>query len=392
MQKILIKITLCVFLFGYNVLFAQLTESPIKIFGYFQNEFEYQTNTDKQVRNYANSFALQQLNLFFQKDLGKNWTSLVNFEIINSFSSLDQQGGFKLDEAWVRFRSSKQFKLKLGLQIPIFNNLNVNKNRTPVLPYIIRPLVYETAFREDVQIDEYVPSRAYVQIYGFIPSHDWKIDHALYLGNTPNIMNIAGPGRSGLDTTSSVLIGGRLGIRYKELKMGVSAARDIVNNFTGYETFLFNQASLVISPSKFKKVQRIRIGSDLSYNYRNFSFESEYIQVTYDFDIPGFSYDKNFYYATVGYYITEPLYIYLSYWLNEDDYPPFLFENPITKLRNTKTGTVSINVPNIGLSYNFNDRIIIKAQYARVKVISSDKNLHPDRKFHFWATAISVFF
>ncbi len=48
--------------------FAQTSDSPLKIFGYFQNEFEYQKATADIDEFDQNTFVLQQLNLFFQKD------------------------------------------------------------------------------------------------------------------------------------------------------------------------------------------------------------------------------------------------------------------------------------------------------------------------------------
>jgi hypothetical protein len=388
MERKLLMICFTFMLLGINQLFAQLGESPIKIFGYFQNEFEYQKGTGDiyeklDEEQNENSFVLQQLNLFFQKDLGQKWTALVNFEIINSFSSLYQRGGFRLEEAWARYRASRQFNIKLGLQIPIFNNLNEIKNRTPLMPYIIRPLAYETAFSEDIPVEEYTPSSAYIQVYGFIPSVEWKFDYAVYLGNTPNIESFSGSGRSGLDTTSSVLIGGRLGIRYQELKLGISATRDIVNYFenSGWDTLLN------ISPNKFKEVQRVRFGGDLSFNYGNFTFESEYIRVTYDYDISGFNSDRKFYYATLGYHATEKLFLFLSYWSMTENWPPYT-----VNFKNKNTENLKIITPNIGVSFSISDRIILKAHYAPVQIRSSVKNFYPDRKFHFWATAVSVFF
>ncbi len=370
-------------LLGINPLFAQLKESPVKIFGYFQNEFEYQKGAGDIEEPNENSFALQQLNLFFQKDLGQNWTALINFEIINSFSSLYQRGGFRLEEAWARYRASRQFNLKLGLQIPIFNNLNEIKNRTPLMSYIIRPLAYETAFSENIAVEEYAPSSAYIQVYGFIPSNELKIDYALYLGNTPNIESIIGSERSGLDTTSSILIGGRLGLRYKELKLGISATRDIVNYFehSGWDTILN------ISANKFNEIQRVRLGGDLSFNYGKFTFESEYIRVTYDYDISDFNTDRKFYYATLGYYATEKLFVFLSYWSMTENWPPYT-----VNFKNENTENLKFITPNIGVSFNISDRIILKAHYASVKLKSSDQNIFPDRRFHFMATAVSVFF
>jgi hypothetical protein len=383
MERKLLMICFILMLLGLNPLFAQLGESPIKIFGYFQNEFEYQKGTGETEEPNENSFALQQLNLFFQKDIGQNWTALINFEIINSFSSLYQRGGFRLEEAWVRYRASRQFNLKLGLQIPIFNNLNEIKNRTPLMPYTIRPLAYETAFSESIEVEEYAPSSAYIQVYGFIPSDELKFDYAVYLGNTPNIMSLSGSGRSGLDTTSSVLIGGRFGIRYKELKLGISATRDIVNYFerSGWDTLLN------ISPNKFKDIQRVRLGGDLSFNYENFTFESEYIRVTYDYDISGFNTDRKFYYATLGCHTTENLFMFLSYWAMTENWPPYT-----VYFKNENTEHLKYITPNIGVSFNINDRIILKAHYALVKLTSSNKNIFPDHRFHFMATAVSVFF
>ena len=96
------------------------------------------------------TFNLQQLNMFFQRDITQQWTSFVNVEILNNYSSSRQWGALNLEEAWVKYRRNNFFSLKLGLQIPIFNNLNEIKNRTPLLPYIIRPLVYETSMSEAI--------------------------------------------------------------------------------------------------------------------------------------------------------------------------------------------------------------------------------------------------
>ena len=57
--------------------FAQAQETPVKIFGYFQNSFQqWIPFVDRPKQN---SFKIQQLNLLFQKDFGANWTAFVNF-------------------------------------------------------------------------------------------------------------------------------------------------------------------------------------------------------------------------------------------------------------------------------------------------------------------------
>jgi hypothetical protein len=361
---------------------AQSSDKPLKIFGYFQNEFEYQKGTADIEDFDQNTFVLQQLNLFFQKDFSEEWTAFVNFEILNSFSSQRRWGGLNLEEAWIKYRSSRQFNLKLGLQIPIFNNFNEIKNRTPLIPYIIRPLVYETAFRENIQVDEYAPQSAYAQAYGFIPSHEWKFDYAFYAGNTANISREIDADRSGTDTTSSVLVGGRIGLRYKELKVGISGTRDIINYFSGFYDTLFTN----VSQNKFKEVPRFRFGVDFSYNYENFSFEGEYIQVNYNFEVSNFKFDRYFYYATLGYYISDPLFAFVSYWVTEEYYPPYTIHN------NTKSEELEITVPNIGMAYNITDKIKTKLHYAYVGAHSGNQNIYQDRFFHFLSTAISVVF
>ena len=137
---------LCFLLLATASAGAQSQEKPLRIFGYFQNSFQQWTAFE--FRPKQNSFSLQQLNLFFQKDLGTNWTAFVNFEFLNNFSSSRQWGSANLEETWVKYRASMRFNLKLGLLVPIFNNLHEIKNRTPLLPYIIRPLAYETSFSE----------------------------------------------------------------------------------------------------------------------------------------------------------------------------------------------------------------------------------------------------
>ena len=175
------EIRLVCFVLGFNIIglcSARGEDLPLKIFGYFQTELRQ----DNDSGHASNSFLLQQLNLFLQRDLATDWTSFVNFEIINSYSSFRDWGSFSLEEAWVSYRSSDQFKFKVGLQIPEFNNLNIIKNRTPLLPYIFRPIIYETSFGESVNLDVLTPNRAYAQIYGSIPSHGLKIDYAGFLG------------------------------------------------------------------------------------------------------------------------------------------------------------------------------------------------------------------
>ncbi|NIR48187.1 hypothetical protein GWO43_07005 [candidate division KSB1 bacterium] len=363
--------------------FGQFSESDLRIFGYFQNTFIHQTEFIDSPEE--NSFSVQQLNLFFQKDLARHWRTFVNFELLNNFSSSRQWGAFNLEEAWVRYRSNEKFNLKMGLHIPIFNHLNTIKNRTPLLPYVIRPLVYETSFSEFIAVEEFTPARAFVQAYGFLTLNKVKLDYALYLGNSPNINSRSSLGQTGVDTTNTFLIGGRLGIRYGELKVGLSATRDNTNILQDAGRFLGGPAN------RFEEIPRVRFGGDLSYHLGKFSLESEFIIVNYYDDTPEIIIDKEFYYATLGYQVTEQLFVYGSYWLSEEDFTQ-IFDTILA------TGMNDIKVPTVGVAFNINDRIRFKGQFAPVDFeLDTDAKVFElanlrNQEFNHYSVAVSIFF
>lgn len=362
-------------LIGLSSAFAQGEENPIRIFGYFQNSLQQWTAFEN--RPEQNSFSVQQLNLFFQKDLSPNWSAFVNFEFLNNFSSSRQWGAANLEEAWIKYRADMRFNLKLGLQIPIFNNLNEIKNRTPLLAYIIRPLAYETSFSEFIPVDILTPERAFAQVYGFFPNGETKIDYAVYIGNSPNIRSTLLEEQSGVDTTSTFLVGGRLGFRHRELKIGFSATYDRDNIF---EFLAFDYD---IPRTQLNEIPKIRLGGDLSYNFGNFSFESEFIKVDINRENINLNADLDFYYATLGYHFTEKLFIYGSYWaMNEH------LEVSAPNIEFNDAGDV--HVYSLGASYGLTDRIRLKAQASRVT--NKDEGIKGRSKFSLLALAVSAFF
>lgn len=347
---------------------AQFDLPDVKVFGYFQTTFQHWSDYSHGPER--NSFSVQQLNLFFQTDLSPKWTSFINFEVLNNFSSGRHWGALNLQEAWIKYRANEMFTLKLGLQIPIFNNLNEIRDRTPLLPYIIRPLVYETSFEDFIATEDYLPRRAFVQTYGFIPFKAAKIDYAVFVGNSPDINDNPDRGTTGVDTTTHLLLGGRLGIRYAELKAGFSFSHEKTNTFQPAEAFFG------LPTGSFADVPRIRLGGDLSYNWGPWFAEGELIWVQHDEEVPGFDLDRRFYYGTLGYRLSDYWQVYGSYWytnekFNEDEH-------------------ARVNVPNFGLAYNVNDRIICKAHYAYVTI--TDVPIQNDTSFHFLAVAMSVFY
>ncbi len=340
----------------------------VTTFGYFQTSFQHRTSFPNEPAQ--NAFSLQQLNLFFQTDVSRRWRAFVNFEVLNNFSSSRQWGGFNIEEAWLRYRVKASFSLKVGLQIPIFNSLNEIKNRTPLLPYIIRPLVYETSFSEFIATEDFVPARAFVQAYGFVPVGRAKIEYAAYLGNSPNIRSHfdnereGGDGQTGIDTTITLLAGGRLGLRLGEVKAGVSATHDVTNEFQGVEALFGGPAS------RFAGLSRVRLGADFSYHLGRLSLEGEWIQVSYDEDEPDLNVDKTFFYGTLGLQLTEQVFVYATYWDTLQRQVAFNVDGP-DGLIPVFPLEIDIEVIQAGVAYTPNDRITLKAQAGPVDVVQS---------------------
>jgi hypothetical protein len=354
-------------------LFSQETNNSLKVFGYFQNSFGQ--ITDENGQNY-NSFNMQQLNILFQKNVLEDWTAFMNFQTVNNFSAERQWGSFSIEEAWLRYRYDDHLNIKLGLQIPVFNRLNEVKNRTPLLPYVILPLVYEDSFSEDVDIESYIPKRAFVQVYGFIPFfEEFKLDYAFYLGNSPNISKWGDIGNSGQDTTDTFLSGGRIGIRYSALKIGFSYTSDKVLNFAWQISDIASAEDQKIL--RTTPIHRTRIGFDLYYEIGDWSLASEFIDVLYDDDNTIFDLSKRFYYGTLGYELSDELFGYFSYWFVKEEYEP--------------VGTYNFRVITPGLSYNINEIITLKAQYARVMFDASGL-IRLNSDFNYYTTAVSVYF
>jgi hypothetical protein len=354
-------------------------ESDINVFGFFQASLYKQK--DVLTGNEPNTFTLQQLNLMLQKGLWQRWSTFINFEFTNSYSSFDNWGTFALEEAWARYRYNRYFRLRLGLLIPQFNSLNPIKNRTPLLPYIIRPLVYETSLQETFPIQEFIPEQAYVQIRGAAPvGMDVKFDYAAYWGNSPNISTNPETGNTGLDTTGTFLFGLRVGARHPNFKVGFSTTSDKTNQFEELEPVLD------APPGSLSEVPRYRTGLDLSIQWRSLEFWSEAIGVYYDEDVPELDVDKGFFYMTLAYTFWEKLLVYVSYTeLQSNLTIPSQTEGEFV------IGELTSKVPNVGLSFAFNDRVKLKAQFVEGETKTDPEGI-VEEKFEFMGIAASVWF
>lgn len=356
---------------------AQPDEGP-QIFGYFQIQYASDRNIESQEQR--TSFSVQQLNIFFRQKIGTRWTSFVNFESVNSYNSEHGWGSFSLEEAWVKYHGRRWLNVKMGLLIPRFNRLNEIKNRMPVLPYIIRPLAYESSLAEVVAVEEYVPRRAYVQVDGTHRIREVKAEFAFYTGNSVHVPGGDSPDTvTGTDTTGHFMAGGRIGLRHKDTSVGFS--------FTGEKIDLIDffpamADSFDVEPSELDDITRTRIGVDLYTRFRRVSLEAEHTRVEYHEDVDALSIDKEFSYATLGYDITDKWFAYVSYWKTVEDHwiTPF-----------GVGGERTFTIRGFGATYALNERIKFKGQFGKGEYEADIADLS-EFDFDYTALAVTVFF
>jgi hypothetical protein len=354
---------------------AQTTAGETKIFGYFQGTY-LDSRPTLFVKN--TTFAVQQLNLFLSTDLGSGFGSFVGLELSNSFSTERSWGNFSLEEAWLRYTYSPLLNVKFGQLVPQFGNLNEIKNRTPLLPYIQRPLVYESSYNTIIDFKPYYPALANIQITGTVNLGPIKADYAVFGGNSdPNYVATSNGDNwaRGWDTTQSKMVGGRVGARAFGVKAGVSATFDRFRGFFKRGGYGFIPADTWVG-----NIPRRRVGLDLSYNGHGFFFESEAIFVSHDLTpeaktflnavsqpvvVPagpvnvtiespfGNSLDKMFVYANLGYDITDQVFVYAG-WSNTRDHYDKIFEDLV--------------ITTFGAGFRPVESVVLKAQYAKLDV------------------------
>ena len=353
-------------------------------------------NSKTELPKKYNSFSVQQANIMARNDFGNGFSAFINLELTNNYSSSQGWGDLQLQEAFVRYEYSNFLKAKVGLFIPTFNNMYEIYNRTPILPFIFRPYVYEPMLKSFVDNSDFLPQRAFAQIDGVIPVGDANIDYALYIGNVDNSFfeNSKTPIATdytpvnGNQLTKYISVGGRIGARISTLKAGVSFVQD--RN---------NLSQLKIDPDfgvgetvDFGAPVRYKIGADLSYSIEGFTLLAEYIQsstklsstqkdslnawsqLTTDLSLlsqhqrflkeGAFStnnIDASFMFASLQYDITDKLYAYGTY----------------SRLANNKILRISDDNPIVGigggLGFRASDQVVVKLQYQNTEVKAKEK-------------------
>lgn len=341
----------------------------LKLYGYFQAMGRYSSLDSNPHPNIdrAMSFSVQQLNLFLFRQFDANYSGFVSLEITNSLSTREGWGDIALEQAWMKYDHNQAFKVKAGLLVPTFNHLNAIKDRTPLLPYILRPPAYETIVEEILGSPELAPERAGIEIYGSLDiGQQSKLDYAVYVGNDDAFVLSEDEDTipTGSDSQLGKLVGGRAGIRRGGFKVGVSSTFDKAD-----------LSKLPLFTDEFDvahKLDRFRFGADLSISIYPFFFESEFIQVVYQMTAEQENFlleeaatnflvrdeiGKKSVYAMLGVNIGEKYYVYGLYAYFADLINPILVDG--------------FGGHSVGAGYRPNDGLVFKIQYQFSSTYSS---------------------
>lgn len=370
---------------GFSCLFLllllnclQAQESQSNIFGYFQSTTTKTDISNKGImpngavinlpENHYLSSIVQQANIFFHHQTDAKFTAWLNIEILNNYNSDRNWGSIKLEEAWGRFDIGKGTSIKAGKLIPAFNNLNEIKNKTPFLPYIIRPTAYETAFVGLFPISALSPQDAFLQFTNQASLGPAYLKTDIFVGNAEENFRLSEdlntPVPRGSDTTNYVAVGGRFGVQHDFISAGFSTTFDREN--------IANQEAL----------RRWRFGGDLRLLINRLSFEGELTLVKYDTPKASESYNKLFYYGTFLYDFSDQLFIYTAYNKLKDKNYLYLGDGA--------------DIYSVGGGFQIYENVKLKLQYVDVRVTwLQDVFLIPvnfSASYKAYAAAISVMF
>lgn len=350
----------------------------------------------------SNSFALHQLNLFFRKQISDKSTFFLNLEATGSYSTELESGNFQIPEGWLSYDHSEKLKLKIGLLLPKFNNLNEINNRLPLFPYLIRPVVYEVLFYGVFSSEDYLPERGYFQLTGELPiGEKYVFDYAAYIGNSESSYSSKNqPGAGDVDEaevatiykgenlTTKLSYGTRIGVSnfLETVRLGVSGTYDHDNRNEPTTSSLSRFPDFVIPV--FGDVPRFRLGADLFVSYKNISLEGEFIGVFHDHtdirNTPQYrnvNLNKFFYYGLVNYNFSEQVYAFAGHNHFSDSSYEFLLPNSVDK--------AGIFVNTFGAGWRAMDGIVVKFQVSNYIV---GDNPHIESTNYFVTTGVSVIF
>jgi hypothetical protein len=340
---------------------AQDDYSDLYVFGYMQGCYAVIDGTMLGPR--STTFLLQQADIMATKEFEDRFSVFLDLQFTNSYNSKLNWGSLNIEEGWVKYSYSQALNVKAGVIVPTFNAMLQVKSRTPLLPYIFRPFVYESIMLETINLETFLPVRANIEVYGSVPVAELNLDYAAFAGNSESSYLVRGGSAfqvSGMDTTTHKLVGGRVGVSTHWMRAGVSMTSDKEDH----------------TQMGMGGLQRFRYGADLSMHISHFTLEGEGIWVHNVMDdrqkgvlgflrtyspLLGENFDRRFFYGTLLYDVSEALFAYGSYsYITINDF----------------IGTADgIKEWTVGGGWRPIDNIVVKAQYVGVTSESPVYNL-----------------
>lgn len=347
---------------------ALSSQNDLMIYGSLQNVFLYQDYNlqlnepiERDLFSYeSNSFAVQQLDIFFTKLFDDKYKVFIDLEMKLNYSSEQGWGNINLQEAWMSYSHNNYFEVKAGMMFPKFNYLNEYKNRLAILPYLFRPMIYEQILSELIQFEDFIPEKAFLQFSGKIPLSKFYIEWAAYMGNAESSYIVDNQDYNSEITSSLFILGGtdftdfdlklygtRIGILKKDesIRFGISATYDSDNRNNLTTDELGNNKPIL------GDVPRVRIGSDLGLKYKGFELEAELIRTFYNYDtsdIPNLELGQFFIYGMLLYNFTDRIYAFGGHQIRTDEFYNY-----------------DSNCPFVGGGFRLNNSITCKLQYSK---------------------------
>jgi hypothetical protein len=212
-----------------------LSAQNLRVFGYSQSLMNNVT-TENLDGNLAfggseyttRSFFLQQTNVFLANRFSRKSSAFVNIEFVNNQDVEKGFGNLSLQEAWFDYNVSNDFSLKFGKLLPKFGALNDQRNRTPILPFATRPLIYENLYGEIFNQEDYVPLFAFFQAEKrFELSNKLSLETTAFLSGAEEDLLVSPDNRAdessltGSNSTDNLTLGGKINFVFSDYNVGI---------------------------------------------------------------------------------------------------------------------------------------------------------------------------
>lgn len=322
---------------------AQDDEFKLNIFGNVTSNFYAFTKNNEpylQNGNLKSTFLLQQANLYLSGNVSSDWKYFVEFTF-QAESGPSNQIMFHAHQAWVEYRPSDEFGLRIGRALCPFGLFNALHSRPALYWMVFRPLPYEETGLTSDEVDGMRSEfNNGIMVSGALPiASGVKLDYNVYTGNTENVNGLQ------YDLSTTKKFGGRVAIRTENITIGISPA---FNNISAVDDVAQRNSFL--------------LAFDATIKFGNFTLISEYVNASRKFSaLPGTTgynprnYIENtdqFMFASLGYELNEK-------WLVFTGFESFWTNNPTSSYLNKAQTSVDV-----GVNFRATDRVLLKAEIS----------------------------